>query len=279
MAVRLAPGADPERAISKIRELVGDKASAVSATSRGHPVDQREDYVRWATNVEAHLVSVLHRTDAQAFFNSLRHRDICSMPPGNQLTPLIHAEVDAITREMQDAVDYLERRLGRMRAAPGFPVVVDSNVLLQCQRLDNVNWRGEVKSVARVMVPLRVIEELDAKKYGDSERLRGIARQLLPWVDSLFPSGDPGPVRLREDATIELVLAERPRYRPSDADEEVLEFAHDVVRFAGAVRLLTADTGMRVRARSEGLDVLFVPKEWRRTTGDAGQPQAAPESE
>ena len=73
--------------------------------------------------------------------------------------------------------------------------------------------------------------------------------------------------------------SDRVTYRPSDADEDVLEVAHDVVRFAGAVRLLTADTGMRVRARSEGLDVLFVPKEWRRKTGDAGPPQAAPQSE
>lgn len=142
-------------------------------------------------------------------------------------------------------------------------------MLLQCQRLDNVNWRAELKGAARVMVPLRVIEEIDAKKYGDTKRLRSVARELLPWVDSLFPSGDPGPVRLRDDATIELVLAERPRFRPSDADEEVLDVAHDVLRYGGEVKVLTADTGMRVRARSEGLGVLFVPAGWRRPAGDA----------
>ena len=42
------------------------------------------------------------------------------------------------------------------------------------------------------MVPLRVIEEIDAKKYGDSKPgdskpLRGVARELLPWIDGLFP--------------------------------------------------------------------------------------------
>jgi hypothetical protein len=42
-----------------------------------------------------------------------------------------------------------------------------------------------------------------------------------------------------------------------------------VLRFAGTVKAMTADTGMRVRARSEGLGVLFVPKQWRRPTGDA----------
>jgi rRNA-processing protein FCF1 len=266
--VRLGLGVEPERAIAEISELAGNKATAVRPTST-HPANRREDYVRWSTDVEARLASVLSREDARAFFDNPRHRDICSMPADNQLTTLIYAEVDARTRDLEEAVAYLRGHLGRMRAAPGFPVVVDSNVLLQCQRLDNVNWQEQLKDEARVMVPLRVIEEIDGKKYGDSKRLRSIARELLPWIDSLFPSGDPGPVPLRDDATIELTLAERPRYRPSDADEEVLDLAQDVAQFAGRVKVMTADTGMRVRARSERLDVLFVPTEWRRPVGDA----------
>ena len=193
------------------------------------------------------------------------------MPPGNQLTTLIYAEVDVLMRDLQEAVDDLERYWRRMRRSPGFPVVVDSNVLLECQRLDSVAWPVEVGE-ARVMVPLRVIEEIDAKKYGDSKRLRGVARELLPWIDSLFPGGDPGPVRIKEGRgdTIELLLADRPRFRPTDADEEVLQVAHEVARFAGRVKVMTADTGMRVRARHEGLDVLRVPDEWLRIRGDAG---------
>jgi rRNA-processing protein FCF1 len=274
--LRLAPGVEPERAIAEIEQLVGAKSTAVRPV--GFADKKRDDYVRWATDAEAHLASVLHRKDAQEFFNSPRHRDICSMPQGDQLITLIHAEVDAITRDIQDAVDYLEGHRRRMQAAPGLPVVVDTNVLLECQRLDSVHWQNELKTEARVMVPLRVIEEIDAKKYGDSKRLRPVARELLPWIDGLFPNGDPGPVRLRGDATIELLLAERPRYRPSDADEEVLEVAHDVLRFAGRVKVLTADTGMRVRARNEGLDVLLVPGEWRRRTGDE-EPVVSPSAQ
>jgi len=71
------------------------------------------------------------------------------MPAGNQLTTLIYAEVDAKTHDLEEAVTYLRSHLARMRSAPGFPVVVDSNVLLQCQRLDNVNWRQELKDEAR----------------------------------------------------------------------------------------------------------------------------------
>lgn len=183
--VRLAPGVEPERAIAEIRQLAGNKASAVGATAR-HPVDQRVDYVRWTTDAETRLASILRRQDAQAFFDSPRHGDICSMPPGNQLTTLIYAELEVLTRGLQQTVDDLEGYLRRMRAAPGFPVVVDTNVLLECQRLDSVTWPAEIGE-ARVMVPLRVIEEIDAKKYGDSKRLRSIARELSRGSTVCFP--------------------------------------------------------------------------------------------
>jgi rRNA-processing protein FCF1 len=276
--ISVAPGVEPERAIAKIRQLAGGVSSAIGATS-GHAVSQRDDYVRWAIDTEAHLETVLRRDDAQAFFDNPRHRDILLMPLNEYLPGLIYSELRAKARALEDAAAYLQGHLDRMRAAPGYPVVVDSNVLLQCQLLDSVNWQKAVHGQVRVMVPLRVIEEIDAKKYSESKRLRSVARGLLPWIDSRFPTGAPGPIRLTDDATIELILADRPRYRPSDADEEVLDAAHDVLHFAGRVKVLTADTGMRVRARHEGLEVLSVPKEWLRTSGDtaSASDEMAPE--
>jgi predicted ribonuclease YlaK len=135
---------------------------------------------------------------------------------------MIFSEINAKRRDFDEAASYLQRHLDRMRRSPGLPIVVDSNVLLQSQRADNVNWTGERKTQARVILPLRVIEEIDAKKYSNSDRLRQRARELLPWINRLFPEGDLGPVELRKDATIELLLAERPRHRPEDADDESL---------------------------------------------------------
>jgi predicted ribonuclease YlaK len=187
------------------------------------------------------------------------------MPPGNQLATLIHAELEVKRHNLTAVGTYLEGHLGRMRRSPGLPIVVDSNVLLQSQRPDNVNWNRELKTTVRIMLPLRVIEEIDAKKYSKNDRLRDRARELLPWINSLFPNGDTGPITLREDdATIELLLADRPRHRPDDADEEILDVCHDVVRFAGRGKLMTGDTSMRLRAISEGLEVLFLPAGWDR---------------
>ncbi len=218
--------------------------------------------MQWAMNTQARLESVLRREDAGAFFDTPRHRDICSAFVGDHLTPMVNWELDAKRRDLEETVIFLERHRDRIRAAPGFPVVLDTNVLLQCQRLDQVKWTPVVNEAARVMIPLRVLEEIEDKKYSDSKRLRSRARGLLPWIDERFADDSPGPVRLTDGATIELVLAERPRYRPQSADDEILEVAHDVLQFAGRVKVLTEDKGMRGRARAERLEVVRTPKDW-----------------
>lgn len=234
-----------------------------------HPVDKRDAYVQWAIQAQGQLEGLLHRDDAEALFANPRHRDICSMPLGSQLVPLIYAELRAKTRAFEETADYLHRHLRRMQSSHGLPVVIDSNVLLQCLPLDQVDWQPVIKEKARVMVPLRVLEEIDAKKYGDNLRLRGVARSVLSWLEGVLPGDATGPQRLTDTATMELLLAERPRYRPSDADEEILEVCDDVRHFARSVTLLTADKGMRVRARSEGLAVLEIPEKWERRLPEA----------
>jgi predicted ribonuclease YlaK len=179
---------------------------------------------------------------------------------------LIAAELESKSFDFGDVANELEGTRDRMRRSPGCPIVLDSNVLFQCLRLNQLDWFAEVGENARVMLPLRVLEEVDAKKYAGNQRLSDVARSILPWIDGLFPAGDVGPVFLRDRATIELLLADRPRYRPSDADEEVLDVTHEVGHFVGGVKLMTADTGMRARARTEGIDVLAVPDKWLRRT-------------
>jgi rRNA-processing protein FCF1 len=248
----------------ELDQLLGNFAAARPPAT----ANPRDAYVRWTTDAELRLRTILHPEDAREFFSRDRHRDVCTMPLGNQLMFLLNAELDALRHDLTDAVGYLKRHRDRMRAGAGFPIVVDTMVLLQSQRLDQVKWAPVVGDEARVMVPLRVIEEIEDKKYSDSKRLRKRARGLLPWIDHRFPEDFSGPVPLTEHATIELILAERPRYRPNSADDEILEVAQDVLQFAGRVKVLTGDTGMRGRARAEGLDLLPLPDDWQLPADD-----------
>jgi YD repeat-containing protein len=95
VGVRLAPGTDPDRAIVELDQLLGNFAAA-NPPATANP---RDAYVRWTTDAELRLRTILHQEDARAFFSRDRHRDVCTMPLGNQLRFLISAELDALRHD------------------------------------------------------------------------------------------------------------------------------------------------------------------------------------
>jgi predicted ribonuclease YlaK len=147
-------------------------------------------------------------------------------------------------------------------------VIIDTNILVEHQRPDSVNWPSLIaKPAVRIVVPLRVLEEIDAMKYQGHERRRQVAREILPWLERILGSGS-GPVAVRSDTTIEVQLEDPPRDRPMDADEEILDVCAVLRSFAGDVCLLTADSSMRIRARALGIDVRAMDPAYRRTAGN-----------
>jgi predicted ribonuclease YlaK len=106
-------------------------------------------------------------------------------------------------------------------------------------------------SSVRLIVPLRVVEELDAKKYGRSDVLAQRARDVLPWLEATILR-DGGVVRA--DTTIEVPIDSARRERPDDADREVLDECHELREFGGQdVTLITGDTSLRLRAHAAGI--------------------------
>lgn len=263
--MRLLPGAGLDGAIRLLNTLAQNAYGAASPPGISHPVELQDAYVRWAVECERQLVGVISREDVDRFFGNPRHRDICAMPPGNQLRTMVSGEIDAKAKELRDLAAELTRARQRMARATGYSTVIDSNLLLECKRLDQIKWAEVIgQPQARVMVPLRVVEELDAKKIDPKDRLRETARSVLPWLERLFDNvHDCGPVPLGDPdkSTIEIILADRPRYRPSDADEEVLDVYNEVRVLSGhSATLVTMDHAMRLRARAEGAHVVVMDR-------------------
>jgi hypothetical protein len=75
----------------ELDQLLGNFAAA-----RPPATNPRAAYVRWTTDAELRLRTILHQEDARAFFSRDRHRDVCTMPLGNQLMFLLKAELDAL---------------------------------------------------------------------------------------------------------------------------------------------------------------------------------------
>jgi predicted ribonuclease YlaK len=135
--------------------------------------------------------------------------------------------------------------------------VLDTNVLLHYQAVDQLPWIVFLESSqVRLVIPLRVIEEIDAKKHSRSPGLTKRARKLLPALERLLgAAGRAG--RIAEGVTIEVPVDTGPRERPEDADEEILLVARDLAQFSSRdVTVVTGDTAMTLRARAHGLKTL-----------------------
>jgi len=190
----------------------------------------------------------------------------------------LRAENQALATEIENQVLALEQaraeleELKKLAARPGLPIVYDTNMLNHWRQPGDVLWRdvfkarGEDVSLTRLVIPLRVIDELDRQKYGrhDSDLARKAATAIR-YLERIFRSGRPGqPVELRQGATLEVWLDTDDR--GEDADLSILRCASDLdsLHPETGARVLTDDLGMRLRARQEGLKVIRLPDDHRK---------------
>ncbi|MCW2999178.1 MAG: hypothetical protein JWN65_2727 [Solirubrobacterales bacterium] len=148
---------------------------------------------------------------------------------------------------------------------------LDTNVLLHCLPPGQIAWRGALGHPAvRLILPLRVVEELDARKYSGRRDLAERARRLLPQLEAAV--GYAGEPRAPADGTTLEVFVERsPRRRPADADEEILSTCAELAQLSGRpITLVTQDTGMRLRAQAQGTEVKALPLEYQRLVRQDG---------
>jgi len=134
----------------------------------------------------------------------------------------------------------------------------------------DVLWRdvfkaqGEDVPLTRLVIPLRVVDELDRQKYGQGD-LAKKAATAIRFLERILADGLPGqPVHLRQGATLEVWVDTDDR--GGDADRSILRCATDLDNLhqdTGA-RVLTDDVGMRLRAQQMGLKVRRLPQDHRK---------------
>jgi predicted ribonuclease YlaK len=144
------------------------------------------------------------------------------------------------------------------------PAVLDTNVLLEYEPISKIPWFAVVGyQPVHLVIPLRVIEELDAKKYTTRSQLAKRARRLLPQLETLVRSerGDLSP-----GVTVGVSIEPGVRNRPADADEEILNTCRELQHFGGRpVTLVTGDTAMLLRSDALGLRTVKMPPGYLRT--------------
>jgi rRNA-processing protein FCF1 len=271
LRLHLKIGVQPEQTVEALTGRILAARNLPGSASRGGTtpaadaayLDRRQaDYLQWVEATEGQLGNVTHDPDVLALPFTPAYYEIRQLiPTSPRAVAFIDSEIARQARNLEGLRDDLQRRLERARAAPGALAVLDTNVLLHHQLPDGVAWREVVgQESVRVVIPLRVIEELDEKKYSASDKLRSRARQRLPRLYALVEAGGAPKALPNGHGTLEVFIEPGPRARPADADTEILETAHELAQLSGSkATIVTGDTGMRLRAEAEGLATVTMP--------------------
>jgi hypothetical protein len=262
--IQLRPNVDVGEAIRLLQEQSANfRNEAQPAGGNSYGVG-RNAYVDAATTTESRLRSILSFEDAAALFESPRHRDICSMTIGEQVFPMISAEVDAITHRLETLALELENARN-LFADGGKCIVLDTNFYIEHpQKIENVDFHQILGSsgAVRVLIPMVVVDELDGLKRIQDAKRRGRARYSLAVIDRVIHD-PPSPGLLtpamanppRGVVTMQIVSDVPDHVRLDIADDEIVDRSVACQPYAGSITLVTYDTGMSQRARIAGLNV------------------------
>jgi rRNA-processing protein FCF1 len=169
-----------------------------------------------------------------------------------------------------DAVAAMAQRFGTPRSTLAVP---DTHVLLHANPLGDIDWPNmlDVQSVTLV-VPLRVVDELDEKKYARRDDLRRNARARLRLLEGYLEGG-----KVRPGVSIDIIswrdLDVAGGFRPAlPVDVDVLDTCEALRVYAAdnAVTLVTTDSAMKIRARERELPVTRLEQD---LDGEVAQPE------
>jgi hypothetical protein len=261
----LKEGIDPQDTLRRLR-AAGTEATNIAGRSMGFGSDvMRDEYLRWAEATEDMLRGLTLDPDVPAMLITSRYALIRAIGPESARPwPLVDAEIRTQTQQLHRLADDLEQRITIARSDRHL-VVLDTSALLEYLLPEQVPWPKLLGTEqVRLVVPLRVVEELDdhkrSQRSGLAKRARRLLQQLEAGVEAAGRSVD-----LSAAVSWEVLPAPSPRRRPEDADEEILGVGKDLqVLGAPAVSLATDDAGMRLRARSLRISLVEVPLRFHR---------------
>jgi len=148
---------------------------------------------------------------------------------------------------------------------------LDTNVLLHYRRFSEVDWPNlsQTDSVL-ILFPPTVLRELNGKKdSGTSGKLKKRAQSVLAEIDSIF--SEQSRVTIRPSVEVEFIAADpgidfiAHRLRKDLQDDYLLASILEFRSANAATRcvLVTADVGLKLKAKSHGIDTLQPPSELR----------------
>jgi hypothetical protein len=264
--MRLRDATNLATAALGLRQCAQDAMNIANSSAGQGVVIQRNNFLAWLDRAEIHLRGVFLDPGAWEGLYSERYWQIYNLgADAPRAMELINKEANERCAWLNAHAQRLDALAARVAAAPGQMTVLDSHVLLHFEPPDKVDW-PEILGAAqvRLILPLRVIEEIDEKKYTKRSDLADRARRLLSQLRAQLALSAGGPTQIREHVTIEVPIDDGPRHRSLDADQEILETCEELRSVGQPVVLVTDDTGISLRALARRLNVVSMPEKYLR---------------
>lgn len=274
MLVHPLPGTDRRT----LRTVLRDVSTALRNLSR----QSAPDYLAWADNSARVLDSLVTEADIARLVLTPRWELLLTQFTATGRTvAVLNVEIDRQIKLFEKAEAALAERIEAW-SDPGLFVALDTSVFINAAKIEEIDLHAIIRSHedgyaklkggndrVHALVPLVVVDELDRLKDSGKSHTRWRAGYTLAVIDRLFWRPDFRPVLYErpvdfhpEAATMELLMDPPGHRRLQDEDDEIVDrLVHVQPLTARPITLITYDTGMSMRARHAGLEVIKVSRE------------------
>lgn len=280
MLVTPLPGVDRQHLV-QVLDTVGIGATNLLGAFVGkHPTDCTNIYLNWVHDAARSLRTLIRPPDIGELILTRRYEQILSVSALG--TAAIYSLLAIEVEERIAAIDAarLALRTATQRwSQPALFVVADTSIYIHHpSKLDALDIAGTIGARGdsiHLLVPIVVVDELDALKQATKDSTRTRARQTLAVLDRVLEHPTQ-PGRLRDAdfsaieaggipqgaITVELVLDPPGHSRLPINDDELVDRILAIQPLTGRpVTLLTYDTGQSTRARAVGLQAVKLRQE------------------
>jgi predicted ribonuclease YlaK len=180
--------------------------------------------------------------------------------------PLITLEAEFQGDRLRSLADDLRLALAQFELPKdGLAVVVDTNVFLHREFFKDSDWPRLVGAKeVRLVIPLVVVEELDAQAYKSQANATRARKVLRAFRELESGAATPeAPVRVRDSVTLQFLMDPAGHERSSNHDEEILDRTEHLGTLVDVakLRVATMDVSMQLRASLRGLSTLVLEPE------------------
>jgi rRNA-processing protein FCF1 len=266
MAFQLARNINPHDAARAFEDAARDLENRSSWGVDGH--DRKDVYVQWVQGQYPMFRQYIGLSSAAELLHSTFYWYVLRMDVADPRAPgqLFQGMSNEAARVRELATELKQLATVLTPTEGWHTAVVDTNALALMQPPWQLPWSALIGAQnVRVLLPLRVIEELDKRKYSERGKISEVARDLLPQIEKRLTENNGTKVIVNDHLTIEVPILPGSRDRTLHADEEILRLCEDIKQFGNEhITLVTDDTPMRIQARARSLNAKGIDAEYRR---------------